>query len=189
MRRQHGLSNHPLYDTWAAMMQRCYYLKAIGYRNYGGRGIRVCDRWHAVENFIADMDPKPAGMTLDRKDNDGNYEPDNCRWATWTEQARNKRTPLEPHEPAQIRWLHSLGYAHHLIAGMFQTGINTVSQVVRNTRYHDPNYTPPEPRTGGKGVTKRIFVRSKNMSKTQPLSVPGPRKYGPSGEETIQEAR
>lgn len=76
------------------MITRCTIRKTVGWKDYGGRGIRVCKRWlgkHGFENFLADMGPRPAGRTLDRKNVNGNYTPKNCRWATSLEQANNTR--------------------------------------------------------------------------------------------------
>jgi hypothetical protein len=99
---EHGLSRHPLYSTWWAAVDRCHNPRARAYRLYGARGISVCPAWHDVAVFIEwierNLGPRPAGFSLDRTDNDGNYEPGNVRWATRSEQRRNQR-PRKTREP------------------------------------------------------------------------------------------
>jgi len=87
-----GRSSHPLRDTWYGMIDRCYNKNNRAYKRYGGRGIKVCDRWlNDFHKFIEDMPQKPLGeYSIDRENNDGDYTPDNCRWATRAEQQNNK---------------------------------------------------------------------------------------------------
>jgi hypothetical protein len=95
-RKTHGLRGTPEYNAWVHIRHRCNNPKDRYFAIYGGRGIRVCDRWlgpSGLANFIADMGPRPSKLhSIDRVNNDGNYEPGNCRWATIGEQCRNRRT-------------------------------------------------------------------------------------------------
>lgn len=97
-----GKTSHPLYEIYGDMVARCTRPTHSRWASYGGRGITVCDRWQGRQgfwNFVADMGPRPEGSTpggraaytLDRADNDRGYEPNNCRWATYSQQAKNRR--------------------------------------------------------------------------------------------------
>jgi hypothetical protein len=97
---KHGQSMTKLYQRWAGMIKRCTLITHRSYSSYGGRGIKVCDRWMSFENFLADMGhPPDNSLTIERIDNDGDYEPSNCRWATKAEQNSNKR----PRKDLRIR--------------------------------------------------------------------------------------
>lgn len=89
--KTHGMSNTSTYQIWCGMIARCRKPSHGRYKYYGGRGIKVCDRWLKFENFLADMGERPGDLTLDRINNDGNYEPGNCRWAHHIDQIANRR--------------------------------------------------------------------------------------------------
>lgn len=95
MRLTHGMTRSPTYLTWVSMIQRCDNPDATGFEYYGGLGVKIDPNWYIFEEFLKDMGERPAGLTLDRIDPYGDYEPGNCRWATWKEQGANRRKRKE----------------------------------------------------------------------------------------------
>lgn len=107
------------YSTWKAMVARCRNPSFPGYSDYGGRGITVCSEWLDFTNFLADMGDRPAGRTLDRRDNDGPYTPDNCRWATPAEQSNNRRTnrvvEFQGRKLTTAQWSREVGLSRNVL--------------------------------------------------------------------------
>lgn len=104
-----NINTHPLYNTWATMKRRCDNPNHISYKNYGGRGITVDERWlgtHGFVNFVDAMGARPEGYTLDRKDNDKAYSPENCKWSSRKEQLFNRRIRSDNTSGAEgVRWV------------------------------------------------------------------------------------
>ena len=133
----------PTYTSWRNMVSRCTRPNATGFKHYQSRGITLCERWLVFENFLADMGERPENTTLDRKDNNGNYEPGNCRWATKREQGNNRITN------------HAIEYRGHtftLIELARKTGVDKEvlrARLIRSNRWtvEDAVNTPVLPHT------------------------------------------
>jgi hypothetical protein len=129
MKMKHGYTKDgkisKTYLAWQYMKARCNNSKSQNYKYYGGRGITICDRWlNSFKNFLEDMGEKPKGLTLERIDNNGNYEPDNCKWATWIEQRNNTRSNRWISYNGETRtvaqWARFLGINAHLFYNKFK---------------------------------------------------------------------
>lgn len=128
---RHGGANNPAYLSWYDMIARCTRPAHPMWKNYGGRGITVCEPWRAsFQQFLADMGERPDKLTIERADNNGNYEPSNCHWATRLEQGRNTRRCVRTTELDQsVLRLRNQGYTYAAIAqqlGISKTTVNTI---------------------------------------------------------------
>lgn len=129
----------PEYNAWLGMRYRCTVVSAHNYASYGGRGITICARWADFRCFFADMGPRPSARhSLDRINNDGNYEPGNCRWATPTQQGRNRRdSKLTLEQVREIRRRVGTGEIQRVIASDFGIDRRTVGEIARGEIWKD----------------------------------------------------
>lgn len=148
--RRHGDCRTRPYRAWQNMVERCTNPHATGYNNYGGRGITVCERWLKYENFRDDMGYPPDGMSLDRIDNDGNYCPENCHWATPEEQLKNKRSTrlltYRGRTQTLAQWARETGIAHKTLCGRMDQG-RTAEDILTAPSATKPQYVTYEGKT------------------------------------------
>ena len=115
----HGLSDTPEYMSWTDMNTRCRNKNSTSFHRYGGREIKICRRWEKFENFLEDMGKRPDGMEIDRKNNDGDYEPSNCRWATPLQQANNRSSnrllTFNGKSQTLPQWAREIGKSFHTL--------------------------------------------------------------------------
>jgi hypothetical protein len=132
--RTHGQSHSKLHSLWGGIHSRCYNPKVKRYSDYGGRGIRVVERWHSFENFRDDVGVRPEGMTIERIDNNGDYGPDNFRWATRQEQSYNKRNNrLVTHNgetKCLAEWIVLSGLSRHIVTDGLNQGL-TLAEIFK----------------------------------------------------------
>lgn len=132
----HGKSGSRTYRAWKEMRKRCAYSNSKTFKDYGGRGIKVCARWNSFENFLADMGECAEGRELDRLDVNGDYEPSNCRWATRKEQMRNKRNTawivIDGNKKSLAEWCEIFGAAQRRThARIFKHGWDPLHALTR----------------------------------------------------------
>lgn len=144
----------PTYQAWLNMRSRCYNHNTKYYARYGGRGIRVCERWREFSNFLEDMGEVPTGLELDRIDNNGNYAPNNCRWATRKEQLRNRNychmLTYNGKTMNLAAWAEELGLDYHLLQMRLWAGNWTVERMLTT-----PKQSKSDPRLRVKGKPAR----------------------------------
>ena len=137
-RGTHRMAGTPTFTAWCTMRQRCSNPATPCFPLYGGRGIKVCDRWQYFENFLADMGLRPSGMSIERINNDGNYEPGNCRWASARDQANNRRSNKRLTHKGRTQtiaeWAREVGISNLALAQRLRHGWTVAEAIERPLR-------------------------------------------------------
>lgn len=143
------------YKSWNAMSQRCLNPNSTSWPDYGGRGIKVCDRWQGSDgylNFVADMGPRPRGMTLERNDSNGDYTPENTRWATPKEQQNNRRVSVlithDGQTMSQTEWAEHLGLSRNAVSERLRAGWDMTKAVTTPPLSEKPTCPHGHPYSG-----------------------------------------
>jgi len=166
---KHGLSNTSIYRRWRAMLNRCYLKSTKAYKDYGGRGIRVCKRWHKFENFLKDFGlPPSAKHSIERINNDGNYTPANCRWATCEEQQsntrRNRRITFMGKTKTLAQWTRDSGRSNSFLENRLRRGMSEHDALTVKARQ------PPKKKPSCEKVTPSSpNDRERSSSMPQPI--------------------
>jgi len=169
-KRTHGMTGSVEYSTWNAMKRRCSAKNPYAYKYYAGRGIKVCDRWlDSFENFYEDMGEKPKGLSIDRINNDGDYCPENCKWATRAEQARNTRAnkmiTWKGETKCVNEWARIVGFQEHVIRRRLERG-RSVKDIL-----FAPIKKGPEVKITEKDLDKIISIYSKGGTTLKELGL------------------
>jgi hypothetical protein len=159
------LGSHPLYHIWRGMMHRCENPRATGFKNYGGRGIKVCDRWrNSLELFAADMGPRPSDKhSLDRLDNGGHYEPGNVRWVTQQEQMSNCRhcryLTANGETKTLSAWAREIGTHRATVQSLLKEG-KSIEEIIAKFKDNTPGSYPqsrrPNPLQVGRFIQEYV---------------------------------
>lgn len=134
---RHNMEGTPTYSSWSGMLDRCCNPNNRHWHRYGGRGIRVCAEWFDFAVFLKDMGVRPAGMTIERVDNDGNYEPTNCQWATYTTQARNRSNTKLTRADVHLIRSAPLSVPNRDLAAQLNVSTSTIYDIRTGRRWAD----------------------------------------------------
>jgi hypothetical protein len=142
-RTRHGATDTPTWKSWKSMLERCESRAHKSFKDYGGRGIAVCGSWRVYENFVSDMGVRPSGMQLDRVDNNRNYEPGNCRWATPKQNANNRRSSRFVEHNGERRtvsqWACTVGIGRDTLIGRLDKGWSAADALTISVRVQKNN--------------------------------------------------
>ena len=171
--KKHGMHKHPSYNSWRSMIQRCTNSKSFDYEKYGKSGIRVCKSWRKIENFIADMGLPPSKFhTIDRIDNNKGYNKRNCRWATRTEQAQNRKNSIYLEDLPLKEWAIKNNIPYCVALSRYKKGwnvddIKNTPVICRYVKGQTCSVNGCENKVKTKGMCNKHYLRWWNANKVK----------------------